>query len=79
MSQSGTIDKGMSILIVDDFSTMRRIVKGALGSLGFNNVTEADNGVHALQKLKAQKFDLIVLTHTTHLPQNHHHWQASMH
>lgn len=47
-------------LIVDDFSTMRRIVKNSLTQLGFKNFVEADNGLNALEKLKTDKFLLIV-------------------
>jgi len=51
---------GMSILVVDDFSTMRRIIKGLLGDLGYTNVTEADDGTTALPLLKAGSFDLLI-------------------
>lgn len=47
-------------LIVDDFSTMRRIVRGLLKEMGCNNADEAEDGVHALQMLRAQKFDFVV-------------------
>ena len=50
----------MSILVVDDFSTMRRIIKGLLGDLGFSKVTEADDGLTALPLLKAGNFDLLI-------------------
>ncbi|MBW2308206.1 MAG: chemotaxis response regulator CheY [Deltaproteobacteria bacterium] len=50
----------MKILVVDDFSTMRKIVKGILKKLDFTNIEEADDGAAALQKLNADKFDLIV-------------------
>lgn len=50
----------MSILVVDDFSTMRRIIKGLLGDLGYTNVTEADDGNTALPLLKAGNFDLLI-------------------
>ena len=51
---------GMSILVVDDFSTMRRIIKGLLQDLGFANITEADDGLTALPLLKAGNFDLLI-------------------
>jgi two-component system chemotaxis response regulator CheY len=51
---------GMSILVVDDFSTMRRIIKGLLQDLGFANITEADDGLTALSLLKAGNFDLLI-------------------
>ena len=44
-------NKDMRILIVDDFATMRRIVKNILRQLGYNNVIEAADGVKALEKL----------------------------
>jgi two-component system chemotaxis response regulator CheY len=51
---------GLSILVVDDFSTMRRIIKGLLNDLGFSNVIEADDGLTALPLLKAGNFDLLI-------------------
>ncbi|KJG14876.1 histidine kinase [Photobacterium iliopiscarium] len=50
----------MKILIVDDFSTMRRIVKNLLRDLGFNNTVEADDGLTALPLLKRGDFDFVV-------------------
>lgn len=50
----------MKILVVDDFSTMRRIVKNLLQELGFSNIQEADDGVTALPMLKAGAFDFVV-------------------
>ena len=50
----------MKILVVDDFSTMRRIIKNLLRDLGFNNTSEADDGLTALPMLKSGKFDLLV-------------------
>jgi two-component system chemotaxis response regulator CheY len=47
-------------LIVDDFSTMRRIMRNLLKELGFMNVEEAGDGVEALAKLRADKFDFVV-------------------
>ena len=46
------LDKNMKILIVDDFSTMRRIIKNLLRDLGFTNTAEADDGVTALPMLQ---------------------------
>jgi len=43
------MDKSMRILVVDDFSTMRRIVRGILRQLGFENIVEAENGAEAVQ------------------------------
>ena len=53
-------DKNMKFLVVDDFSTMRRIVRNLLKELGFANVDEAEDGVIALQKLKAGGFEFVV-------------------
>ncbi|MFH7321211.1 response regulator [Desulfurivibrio sp. D14AmB] len=50
----------MKILVVDDFATMRRIVKNILTQLGFKNIIEADDGSTALNMLKTEKVDLIV-------------------
>ena len=54
------MDTDMKILVVDDFSTMRRIIKNLLRDLGFNNTSEADDGLTALPMLKSGKFDLLV-------------------
>jgi len=50
----------LKYLIVDDFSTMRRIVRGLLKEMGCNNAEEAEDGAVALAALKAQKFDFVV-------------------
>lgn len=50
----------MKILVVDDFSTMRRIIKNLLRDLGFNNTTEADDGTTALPLLQAGGFDFLI-------------------
>ena len=50
----------MKILIVDDFSTMRRIIKNLLRDLGFNNTSEADDGQTALPMLQSGNFDFLV-------------------
>jgi two-component system chemotaxis response regulator CheY len=50
----------MKILIVDDFSTMRRIIKNLLRDLGFTNTAEADDGSTALPMLKAGDYDFLV-------------------
>ncbi len=50
----------MQILVVDDFSTMRRIIKGLLHDLGYAHITEADDGLTALPLLKAGQFDLLI-------------------
>ena len=50
----------MKFLIVDDFSTMRRIVRGLLKEIGYNNAEEAEDGSVALNMLKNGKFDFVV-------------------
>lgn len=54
------MDKNMKVLIVDDFSTMRRIIKNLLKDLGFNNTVEADDGNTALPILKAGGIDFLI-------------------
>jgi len=54
------LDKNMKILVVDDFSTMRRIIKNLLRDLGFNNTQEADDGLTALPMLQKGDFDFVV-------------------
>ena len=54
------MDPNLKVLIVDDFATMRRILKNILKQLGLKNITEADNGKAALKELKNEKFDLIL-------------------
>ena len=54
------MDKEMKILIVDDFSTMRRIIKNLMRDLGFTNTSEADDGTTALPMLQNGKFDFLV-------------------
>ncbi len=54
------MDKNMKILIVDDFSTMRRIIKNLLRDLGYNNTTEADDGKTALPVLQTGDFDFLI-------------------
>jgi two-component system chemotaxis response regulator CheY len=50
----------MKFLIVDDFSTMRRIVRGLLKEIGYNNADEAEDGSVALNMLKNAKYDFVV-------------------
>lgn len=54
------MDKNMKVLIVDDFSTMRRIVKNLLGELGFGNTVEADDGATAMPLLQQGGIDFVV-------------------
>jgi two-component system chemotaxis response regulator CheY len=50
----------MKILIVDDFATMRRILRNILKQIGFTNISEADDGKSALKELKKEKYDLVL-------------------
>jgi two-component system chemotaxis response regulator CheY len=54
------MDTSIKVLVVDDFATMRRIVKGVLKQLGFGNIIEAEDGGAALNELKKEKIGLIV-------------------
>jgi len=54
------LDTSIKVLVVDDFATMRRIVKGVLKQLGFKDIIEADDGTTALNELKKEKVGLIV-------------------
>jgi len=55
-----TLNPNIKILVVDDFKTMRKIIKNILTQLGFKNIIEADDGTTALELLKKQKVDLII-------------------
>jgi two-component system chemotaxis response regulator CheY len=52
--------KDIKVLCVDDFATMRRILKNILKQIGFRNIEEADDGLTALEALKENKYDLII-------------------
>ncbi len=54
------VQKTMKILVVDDFPTMRRIIRNLLKDLGFENVDEAEDGVQGLEKLRNSTFELVV-------------------
>lgn len=54
------MDTKINILVVDDFATMRRIVKSSLKTLGFSNIIEAEDGKVALKELEKDKIGLIV-------------------
>jgi two-component system chemotaxis response regulator CheY len=58
--ENAAVSKDMKFLVVDDFSTMRRIIKNLLNDLGYANVTEADDGATALPMLQAGNFDFLV-------------------
>ncbi len=54
------MSKDISILVVDDFATMRRIVKSQLNELGYTNVDEADDGATALPLLQTGKYQFLI-------------------
>jgi two-component system chemotaxis response regulator CheY len=54
------VSKDLKFLVVDDFSTMRRIIKNLLNDLGYPNVEEADDGKTALPMLQAGSFDFLI-------------------
>ncbi len=53
-------NKTIKILVVDDFATMRKVVRNLLKQIGYENIVEAEDGVSALKILKSQKIDFIV-------------------
>jgi two-component system, chemotaxis family, chemotaxis protein CheY len=53
-------DTNTKFLVVDDFSTMRRIVRNLLKELGYSNLDEAEDGAAALQKLRGESFNFVV-------------------
>lgn len=54
------MEKNMKILVVDDFATMRKVVRNLLKQVGYENITEAEDGAIALRVLKSQKVDFII-------------------
>ncbi len=54
------MSSSIKILVVDDFATMRRIMKNILKQLGYVNISEADDGTTALEELTKSKYDLII-------------------
>lgn len=55
-----SVDKGMHILIVDDYTTMLRIIRNLLKQLGFENVDEATDGTAAFQKIRERPYGLVI-------------------
>ncbi len=53
-------DKKMRILVVDDFATMRKVIRNLLSQIGYQEVIEAEDGVSALRELRSQKIDFII-------------------
>jgi two-component system chemotaxis response regulator CheY len=54
------VDLSMTVLVVDDYSTMIRIIRNLLKQLGFENVDDATDGTAALEKMRAQKYGLVI-------------------
>ncbi|MBU1170075.1 MAG: chemotaxis response regulator CheY [Proteobacteria bacterium] len=54
------MNTSLKILVVDDFATMRRIMKNILKQLGYTNISEADDGTTALEEMKKTTYDLII-------------------
>ena len=55
-----SVNKNLKILIVDDFATMRKVIRNLLKQGGFENVVEAEDGLAALKILKSQQVDFII-------------------
>lgn len=55
-----SVDKGMHILVVDDYQTMIRIISNLLKQLGFSNIDEATDGTAALEKIKGKEYGLVI-------------------
>ncbi len=54
------LDLNMKVIVIDDFATMRKIVRNILGQLGIKNVDDADDGTTALPKIQTNKYDVII-------------------
>lgn len=54
------MDKSIKILVVDDFATMRKVIRNLLKQSGYENLVEAEDGINALKILKSQKIDFVV-------------------
>ncbi len=55
-----SLDKNMKILVVDDFATMRKVIKNLLKQAGYNNIVEAEDGAEALKTLKSVNVDFVI-------------------
>ncbi|MFQ5560357.1 MAG: response regulator [Nitrospinota bacterium] len=55
------LDVNMRVLVVDDFATMRKIIKNVLGQIGIKNIVEADDGTTAVPKLAQEDFDIALV------------------
>jgi two-component system, chemotaxis family, chemotaxis protein CheY len=56
----GCMDKNIKILVVDDFATMRKVIRNLLKQVGYDNIVEAEDGVIALRTLKSQKIEFVI-------------------
>ena len=54
------MDKNIKILVVDDFATMRKVIRNLLKQVGYENIVEAEDGVLAMRVLKSQKVDFVI-------------------
>ena len=54
------VEKNIKILVVDDFATMRKVVRNLLKQVGYDDIVEAEDGVMALRALKSQKIDVVI-------------------
>ena len=54
------VDLSMPVLVVDDYSTMVRIIRNLLGQLGFADIDDARDGASALEKMRAKKYGLVI-------------------
>jgi two-component system, chemotaxis family, chemotaxis protein CheY len=54
------MDRHIKILVVDDFATMRKVIRNLLKQVGYENIVEAEDGIIALKTLKSQKIDLVI-------------------
>jgi len=54
------VEKNIKLLVVDDFATMRKVVRNLLKQVGYEDIVEAEDGVMALRALKSQKIDVII-------------------
>jgi two-component system, chemotaxis family, chemotaxis protein CheY len=54
------VDMGMKILVVDDYATMVRIIRNLLTQLGFKDIDEASDGAAAFEKMKGEKYGLVI-------------------
>ena len=66
MSVLDTLDKNMPILVIDEAATMRKVVKNCLKQLGFNNVTEVEDGAQVVETLQSVPFKFVISNWNLH-------------